>query len=67
MDNNNLFNFEKVNLIMRLAKPIIERNGSYKIINKMTEAEEVEIRKYYSLEFLYAINGSNAYLLKEKQ
>ncbi len=67
MEHNNLFNFEKVNLIMRLAKPIIERNGSYKIITKMTEAEEVEVRKYYSLEFLYDINGNNAYLLKEKQ
>ena len=58
MDSNNLFNFEKINLIIRLAKKVIEINGSYKIINKMTEAEEVELKKHFNVEFLYSINGS---------
>jgi transposase len=59
-----LFDIEKINLIIKLAKPIIEKSGSYKIINNMTSAEEVELRKHFNMEFLYSISGKNAYLLK---
>lgn len=59
-----LFDIEKINLIIKLAKPIIEKSGSYKIINNMSAAEEVELRKHFNMEFLYQVSDKNVYLLK---
>jgi hypothetical protein len=46
---DNIFDFEKVNLIIRLAKTVIAKSGSYRItckLNAAAEDESAAIRLY---------------------
>jgi len=66
MDSKNIFDFEKISLIIRLAKIAIEKTGSYRIVNALTEAEIVELKKHFDAEYLYSIENKHVYSLKAK-
>ena len=66
MDTNNIFDFKKVNLIIQLGKLNIEKTGSYRIICKLNNAELVELRKHFTIEYQYDIKDNGVYILKQK-
>jgi hypothetical protein len=66
MDTHKIFDIEKINLIIRLANAVIEKTGSYRFTSALTEAEEVEIKKHFNVEYLYSIDKNHVYILKAK-
>jgi len=63
---DNIFDFEKVNLIIRLAKTVIAKSGSYRITCKLNAAEEVELRKQFTVETQHSIKDMKVYVLTHK-
>lgn len=64
--HNNLFDINKVNLIIELAKKNIEKNGQYQIICKLNNSEIIEISKYFNINHIKDINDYNVFILKPK-
>lgn len=65
-EGSNIFDFEKINLIIRLAKAAIKSSGSYRITCKLNESEECELKKQFNVEYLHTVKDMKVYILKSK-